>query len=64
MVPRITYLLSVELLRNITTVQQLNELHPCGDAHFIYLFQNCARFAVAASMKGETLNVKIKNLAR
>lgn len=54
----------LQLLQSIATPQQLAELNKCGDAHFVYVFQDSARFAVAAAMQSEALEVKIRNLTR
>jgi Tfp pilus assembly pilus retraction ATPase PilT len=53
-----------ELFRSVASEKQLEELHKCGDLHFIYLFQNSARFAVTAERQREDLNLKIRNLGR
>jgi len=52
------------LLYNLATVEQMKELNACGDAQFVYLFRNWARFAVTASIAHSTFSVKIKNLGR
>ena len=52
------------LLESIASESEMRELRECGDIHFIYLFQNSARFAVTATLGREALNVNIKNLAR
>lgn len=54
-----------ELLYNMATVDQMKELNVCGDARFIYLFRNWARFGVTASVaQNNTFSIKIKNLGR
>ena len=53
-----------DLLYNMATVEQMKELNACGDAQFVYLFRNWARFAVSASVGHSTFSVKIKNLGR
>jgi Tfp pilus assembly pilus retraction ATPase PilT len=54
-----------ELLYNMATVDQMKELHACGDARFIYLFRNWARFGVTASVAhNNTFSIKIRNLGR
>ena len=54
-----------ELLYNMATVDQMKELNACGDARFIYLFRNWARFGVTASVAHDnTFSIKIKNLGR
>jgi Tfp pilus assembly pilus retraction ATPase PilT len=53
-----------DLLYNLATVDQMRELNACGDAQFLYLFHNWARFAVSASIAHSTFSVKIKNLGR
>lgn len=53
-----------DLLYNLATVEQMRELNACGDAQFVYLFHNWARFAVSASIAHSTFSVKIKNLGR
>jgi Tfp pilus assembly pilus retraction ATPase PilT len=53
-----------ELLRSIASDEQMEELHKCGDLHFIYLFQNSARFAVTAHRRREDVNLRIRNLGR
>ena len=63
-VPAVTTESADELLRSIASEEQMGELHRCGDIHFIYNFQNSARFAVSAATQHENLNVKIKNLGR
>ena len=51
-----------DLLHNLATVEQMRELNECGDAQFVYLFRDWARFAVSASIAHSTFSVKIKNL--
>lgn len=63
-VPAVTTESVDELFRSIATKEQVGELDRCGDIHFIYNFQNSARFAVSAATQHENLNVKIKNLGR
>lgn len=53
-----------ELFRSIATEEQLTELRECGDIHFIYVFQNSARFGVTAALDHQAVNVKIRNLGR
>jgi Tfp pilus assembly pilus retraction ATPase PilT len=53
-----------ELIQSVATRDQLQELHRCGDIHFIYVFQNSARFAVIATMQREVFDVTIKSLGR
>lgn len=54
-----------ELLYNMATVDQMKELNVCGDARFIYLFRNWARFGVNASVAhNNTFSIKIRNLGR
>ena len=52
-----------ELFRTIATDQQMEELEQCGNIHFIYVFENRARFSVTAVMQHQDLNLKIKNLS-
>ena len=54
----------LELLQSVATREHLAELQQCGDVHFIYLFQNSARFAVAAAIQDGNLAVRITNLGR
>lgn len=52
-----------DLLYTLATVEQMKELNVCGDAQFIYLFRNWARFAVSASIAHDnTFSIKIRNL--
>ena len=53
-----------ELFQAIATEQQLAELRACGDIHFIYVFQNSARFSVTAAIQHEALQLKLTNLGR
>lgn len=54
-----------ELLYNMATVDQMKEPNACGDARFIYLFRNWARFGVTASVaQNNTFSIKIRNLGR
>ena len=53
-----------ELFSSIATEEQMKELHKCGDIHFIYDFQNSARFAVTAAIQHEGPSLKIRNLGR
>ena len=52
------------LLYKLATVEQMKELNACGDAQFVYLFRNWARFAVSATVAHSAFNVKIRNLGR
>lgn len=52
------------LLYNLATVEQMKELNACGDAQFVHLLRNWARFAITASITHSTFSVKIKNLGR
>jgi len=63
-VPAVTTETLNELFSSIATAEQLKELYRCGDIHFIYNFQNSARFAVSAATRHENLSLKIRNLAR
>jgi Tfp pilus assembly pilus retraction ATPase PilT len=53
-----------ELFQSVATKDQWQELRRCGDIHFIYLFQNSARFAVIARMQHEAFDMTIRNLGR
>lgn len=54
-----------ELLYNMAMVDQMKELNACGNARFIYLFRNWARFGVTASVAhNNTFSVNIRNLGR
>lgn len=54
-----------ELLYKMATVDQMKELNMCGDARFIYLFRNWARFGVTVSVaQHNTFSIKIRNLGR
>ncbi len=53
-----------DLLYNLATVDQMQELNACGDVHFIYLFRNWARFSIVASVAHGDFSIKIKNLGR
>ena len=61
-VPTVTADNVAELLQSIATEGQMGELRACGDIHFIYVFQNSARFAVTAAQQHEALNVEIRSL--
>jgi len=63
-VPAVTADNVAELLQSIATEKQLGELRACGNIHFIYVFQNSARFSVTAAMQHEAITVKIRNLGR
>ena len=63
-VPAMTADNVTELFQSMATGEQLQELHRCGDIHFIYVFQNSARFAVTAMMQREVFDVTIKGLGR
>ncbi|HXT10120.1 MAG TPA: hypothetical protein VN873_01050 [Candidatus Angelobacter sp.] len=53
-----------DLLYSLATVEQMKELNTCGDAQFVFLFRNWARFAVSASVAHSDFNLKIRNLGR
>lgn len=63
-VPTVTSDNVAELFRSIATEEQIEELRKCGAVHFIYIFQNSARFGVTAAMQHENFNLKIRNLGR
>jgi Tfp pilus assembly ATPase PilU len=63
-VPPLTSENTAELFRSIATEDQMEELRRCGDIHFIYVFQNSARFGVAAAIQRDDFNLKIRNLGR
>jgi Tfp pilus assembly pilus retraction ATPase PilT len=63
--PEITSSELRELLQTVANEEQLAELGRCGDVHFIYVFQNSARFAISAVLKGDdALAVNVKNIGR
>jgi len=53
-----------ELFRGLATEEQRRELGLCGDVHFTFTAQNSSQFNVSAAMRGEYLNVRMKNLGR
>jgi Tfp pilus assembly ATPase PilU len=53
-----------ELFRGIATEEQRRELESCGDVHFTFLARGSAPFSVLASMHGENLSLRIKNIGR
>jgi hypothetical protein len=53
-----------ELFRGIATEEQKRELDRCGDIHFTFVAQGSARFSLLASIQGENLSLRIKNLGR
>lgn len=53
-----------ELFRSFASPEQIEELRRCGDVRFNHVFQNSAKFAVAALMQREHLTLKLKNLGR
>jgi len=63
-VPPITSENAAELFRSIASEEQLEELRKCGEIHFVYVFQNSARFGVAAAIQQDDFNLKIRNLGR
>jgi Tfp pilus assembly ATPase PilU len=63
-VPPLTSENAAELFRSIASEEQLEELRKCGDIHFVYVFQDSARFGVAATIQQDAFNLKIRNLAR
>jgi Tfp pilus assembly ATPase PilU len=63
-VPQMTSENVAELFRSIATEEQMEELRKCGDIHFIYCFQNSARFAVTAAIQQDDFGLKIRNLGR
>jgi Tfp pilus assembly ATPase PilU len=53
-----------ELLRSISTDEQLRELELCGDARFHYAAEHSAQFTVHAQTHDNRLHVRIKCLSR
>jgi len=53
-----------ELFRSFATEQQVEELGRCGEIHFNHSFQNSSRFGVTASVQGENISLRMKNLSR
>jgi Tfp pilus assembly ATPase PilU len=53
-----------ELFRGVATEEQRRELDSCGDVHFTFLARGSAPFNVLASMHGENLSLRIKNIGR
>ena len=51
-----------ELFQSVATGEQLKELHACGDVHFIYVFEDSARFSVTAKMERDALDVNFRNI--
>jgi len=63
-VPAVTSENVAELFRSIATEDQMEELRRCGDIHFIYVFQNSARFGVTATIRQDDFNLLIRSLGR
>jgi len=63
-VPAMTTDEVVELFQSVANAEQLKELHACGDVHFIYVFEDSARFSVTAKMEREALEVNFRNISR
>ena len=53
-----------ELFRSFATAEHLEEISRCGDVHFNFSFQGSARFKATASMKGEGMSLKLRQLSR
>ena len=53
-----------ELFRGVATEEQRRELDKCGDIHFTFVARGSARFSMLASMLGENLSLRIKNISR
>lgn len=53
-----------ELFRGVATDEQRRELDRCGDLHFTFVSRGSARFSLLASMQGENLSLRIKNIGR
>jgi len=51
-----------ELFQSVVTGEQLKELRKCGDIHFVYVFQNSARFGVTAKVERGAFDVKFRNI--
>jgi Tfp pilus assembly pilus retraction ATPase PilT len=52
-----------ELFQSVATGEQLKELRQCGDIHFVYVFQNSARFGVTANMERGAFDVKFRSIS-
>jgi len=53
-----------DMLYSLATVEQMRELNACGDAQFVFLFRNWARFGITACVGHNTSSLKIRNLGR
>ena len=62
-VPAMTAEDVTELFQSVATEEQLRELRKCGDIHFVYVFQNSARFGVTAIMERGAFDVKFRNIS-
>ena len=51
-----------DLLLGIATDEQRRELELCGNTHFRYAAEHSAHFSVRAGIRGNSLNLSIKNL--
>jgi len=51
-----------DLLRGIATDEQGRELDLCGSTQFRYATESSAHFSVRADIRGNSLNLSIKNL--
>ena len=52
------------LFRSFASDQQAEELGRCGEVRFNHSFQNSSRFGVTASVQGETISLKMRNIGR
>lgn len=52
-----------ELFQMLSSEERARELGRCGDVRFTYAAQGGGRFAVNATLQGEALSLRIRNLA-